>query len=83
MKDLRGAIASADKSMKALERTLSKADGGIDEVTTKTLPEINQLIQDLRQMTAALASVAEKIDREGAGSLIGSSKLPDYEPKKK
>ncbi|MDK2766175.1 MAG: MlaD family protein [Sphingomonas sp.] len=83
MKDLRGAIASADKSMKALERTLGKADGGIDEVTTKTIPELNQLIQDLRQMTAALASVAEKIDREGAGSLIGSSKLPDYDPKKK
>ncbi|MCR5870645.1 MULTISPECIES: MlaD family protein [unclassified Sphingomonas] len=83
MKDFRKAIESADKSMKALERTLGKADGGIDEVTTRTLPEINQLIQDLRQMTAALASVAEKIDREGAGSLIGSPKLPDYDPKKK
>lgn len=83
MRDLRTAIQSADRSMKALERTLGKADAGIDEVSTRTLPEINQLIQDLRQMTAALASVSEKIDREGAGSLIGSPKLPDYDPKKK
>ena len=83
MRDLRGAIASADRSMKALDRTLGKADTGIDAVSTKTIPELNQLIQDLRQMTAALASVAEKIDREGAGSIIGSPKLPDYEPRKK
>ena len=83
MRDLRGAIASADRSMKALERTLGKADTGIDAVSSKTIPEINQLIQDLRQMTAALASVAEKIDREGAGSILGSPKLPDYEPRKK
>lgn len=83
MRDLRKAIESADRSMKKLEGTLGKADAGIDQVSSTTIPEINQLIQDLRQMTAALASVAEKIDREGAGSLIGSPKLPDYEPKKK
>jgi phospholipid/cholesterol/gamma-HCH transport system substrate-binding protein len=36
---------------------------------------------DLRQMAAALSNVAEKVDRGGASSLIGSSRLPDYEPK--
>ncbi|MBX3593387.1 MlaD family protein [Sphingomonas sp.] len=83
MGDLRKAIASADKSMKALEVTLGKADRGIDAVSNKTIPEVNQLILDLRQMSAALSSVAEKIDREGAGSILGSPKLPDYDPKKK
>jgi phospholipid/cholesterol/gamma-HCH transport system substrate-binding protein len=83
MGDLRQAISSADRSMKALERTLGKADAGIDEVSTKTIPEVNQLIQDLREMSTALQSVAERIDRGGAGSLIGGQKLPDYEPRKK
>lgn len=83
MKDLKTAIGSADRSMKALERTLGKADVGIDEFSTRTMPEVSQLIQDLREMAAALQSVAEKVDRGGAGSLIGGQKLPDYDPKKK
>ncbi len=83
MKDLKTAIGSADRSMKALERTLGKADVGIDEFSTRTMPEVSQLIQDLREMAAALQSVAEKVDRGGAGSLIGGQKLPDYEPRKK
>ena len=52
-------------------RTLGKADAGLDQVSTQTIPEVNQLIQDLRQMAIALQSVAEKVDRGGAGSLIG------------
>ncbi|MEG3181268.1 MlaD family protein [Sphingomonas sp. LT1P40] len=83
MQDLRKAVASADRSMKALERTLGKADVGIDEFSTKTMPEVSQLIQDLREMAQALQSVAEKVDRGGAGALVGGSKLPDYDPKKK
>jgi phospholipid/cholesterol/gamma-HCH transport system substrate-binding protein len=69
--------------MKALERTLGKADVGIDEFSTRTMPEVSQLIQDLREMAGALQSVAEKVDKGGAGSLIGGQKLPDYEPRKK
>lgn len=83
MKDLRKAIASADGSMKALERTLGKADAGLDQVSGRTIPEVNQLIQDLREMAIALQSVAEKVDRGGAGSLLGGPKLPEYEPRKK
>ena len=30
---------------------------------------------------AALASIAEKVDQQGASSLLGSSKLPDYKGK--
>lgn len=80
MADLRKAVASADSSMKALERTLGKADVGIDEFSTRTMPEVSQLIQDLREMSTALQSVAEKVESGGAGSLIGGKKLPDYQP---
>jgi phospholipid/cholesterol/gamma-HCH transport system substrate-binding protein len=33
-------------------------------------------------MSQALTSVAEKLDRGGATSLIGQPKLPDYKPGK-
>jgi phospholipid/cholesterol/gamma-HCH transport system substrate-binding protein len=46
------------------------------------VPEIGQLIQDLRQMAQSLSSVADKIDQGGASSLVGSPKLPDYKPNK-
>ena len=32
-------------------------------------------------MAASLSSVAEKVDQQGAGSLIGQQKLPDYKGK--
>lgn len=83
MQDLRQAVRSADRTLNQLERTLGKADAGIDSVSTKTIPEVNQLIQDLREMTISLQSVADKVDKGGAGSLLGGQKLPDYEPSKK
>lgn len=83
MTDLRRAVSSADRTLSQLEKTLGKADAGIDEVSTRTIPEVNQLIQDLREMAISLQSVAEKVDKGGASSLIGAPKLPDYEPKKK
>ena len=49
---------------------------------SQTLPEVNQLVHDLRVMSASLSAVAEKVDQGGASSLIGSPKLPDYKPKK-
>jgi phospholipid/cholesterol/gamma-HCH transport system substrate-binding protein len=81
--DLQVAVKSVSRSMDTLDATLKKADGGIDEFSNRTMPEVSQLVQDLREMAQALQSVAEKIDRGGAGSLIGGQKLPDYEPKKK
>jgi len=83
MADLRSATRSADRTLNQLEKTLNKADAGIDEVSGRTIPEVNQLIQDLRDVTSSLQSVAEKVDKGGASSLLGSPKLPDYEPKKK
>ena len=61
---------------------IGAAQPGLQTFSTKTIPEVNQLVSDLRAMTGALASVAEKVDRGGASSLIGSPKLPDYDPKK-
>lgn len=81
--NLNRAISSAQRSAQTLEQAINEARPGLRQFSTQTIPEAGQLIQDLREMSAALTSVAEKLDRGGAGSLISPQRLPDYEPKGK
>jgi phospholipid/cholesterol/gamma-HCH transport system substrate-binding protein len=80
--NLNKTITAAAKSMETLDATIGDARPGLQAFSKKTIPEVGQLVQDLRQMATALSSVAEKIDQGGAGGLIGAPKLPDYKPKK-
>jgi phospholipid/cholesterol/gamma-HCH transport system substrate-binding protein len=80
--NLNRTIAAAGRSMETLDATIGDARPGLQAFSKKTIPEIGQLVQDLRVMSTSLASVAEKLDQGGASSLVGSPKLPDYEPKK-
>lgn len=79
--NLNQTINAAQRSMETLESTIGDARPGLQAFSKKTIPEVGQLIQDLREMAASFASIAQKLDQGGAASLVGSSKLPDYEPK--
>lgn len=81
IRNLNRTIDSARASAETLNATIGEARPGLQTFSRQTIPEANQLVYDLRQTAAALASVAEKVDRGGATSLIGSSKLPDYKGK--
>ncbi|UYY56935.1 MlaD family protein [Sphingomonas sp. S2-65] len=81
--NLNKTIQAAGRSVETLDSTIGDARPGLQAFSKKTIPEVGQLVQDLRIMSTSLASVAEKLDQGGASSLIGSPKLPDYEPKKK
>lgn len=81
--NLNKTIAAATHSMETLDATIGDARPGLQNFSKKTVPEIGQLVQDLREMAASLQSVADKVDKGGAGGLLGSPKLPDYKPKKK
>jgi phospholipid/cholesterol/gamma-HCH transport system substrate-binding protein len=83
MTELRGTLAAANGSLKALENTLNSADPAIQTLNTQTLPEVNQLARDLRQLSASLKTVTERLDQQGVGGLIASPELPDYKPGKK
>jgi len=82
MANLNRAIGAAQKSAESLNEVITDAKPAVQGFSRQTLPEVNQLVHDLRVMAESLSSVAEKIDQRGAGSLIGSPKLPDYEPRK-
>lgn len=78
MADLRKALRSADTSMAQLNRVLGAAEPGLQNFTDTTIPEANALIRDLRRTSTTLSSLTDKLDQQGAGALIGGSKLPDY-----
>jgi phospholipid/cholesterol/gamma-HCH transport system substrate-binding protein len=80
MRDLRSAVASAESSMQSLDRTITAAEPGLNAFSQQTIPEIGQLVRDLGEMSEAMTAISQRINREGAGSLVGTTRLPDYEP---
>jgi phospholipid/cholesterol/gamma-HCH transport system substrate-binding protein len=81
MQNLNRAIGSAQRSADTLNAAIGDARPGLQTFSKTTIPEANRLVHDLRVTSAALASVAEKVDQGGASSLLGSPKLPDYKGK--
>lgn len=81
-RNLNQTVLSAQKTMDNLNGAVNDARPGLTAFSKQTIPEAGQLVHDLRRMAEALTSVAEKLDREGATSLIGQPKLPDYKPGK-
>ena len=81
MANLNKAIVSAQQSAETLNAAIGDARPGLTTFSKQTIPQINQLVRDLRVTAASLSAVAERVDQGGAGSLIGQQKLPDYEGK--
>jgi phospholipid/cholesterol/gamma-HCH transport system substrate-binding protein len=79
--ELRQTVTRARSSLDNLDAILTDARPGVQALSKQTIPEVGLLVRDLRDMTEALSGVADRLNRGGAGSLIGSKKLPDYEPK--
>jgi len=80
--NLNSAITSAKHSMANLDEAINEAKPGLKAVSTQTVPAVNQLIRDLGDTAASLRAISGRIDNGGAGSLLGSPKLPDYTPRK-
>ena len=78
--DLRKTIQSASRSIDTLDKTVAEAQPGVRAFSQQTMPEVGLLVRDLREMTRSFRAISEKLDQQGAGSLIGSPKLPDYKP---
>ena len=81
MQNLNQAIAAAQQSAETLNGAIQDARPGLQTFSKQTIPEANRLVRDLRTTATALSSIAEKVDQQGASSLIGTSKLPDYKGK--
>jgi phospholipid/cholesterol/gamma-HCH transport system substrate-binding protein len=77
---LRQTLKSAQGAVDELKGTLGDARPAARQLSQSTLPAAEATLRDLRSATRALRNVTEKIDDGGAGSLLGSPKLPEYKP---
>lgn len=80
--DLRTTIQRANRTLTEVEAAATAARPGMETLSSKTLPEVDQLIHDLRDVTTSLGAVAAKLDEDPAGALVGGRRLPDYVPPK-
>ncbi|HEX8639599.1 MAG TPA: MlaD family protein [Allosphingosinicella sp.] len=78
--DLRATIRAAETSMRNLDAVLGDARPGVQAFTTQTLPEVGQLIRDLRTTSQSLREITDRVNQRGVGGIVGGERLPDYEP---
>jgi len=81
--DLRKAIASVQQAADNLNAMVTDARPGVQNFTKSTLPEANQLVHEMRDLTKSLKAVSERVEQGGIGGALGPEKLPDYKPGKR
>ena len=80
VRDLRQTLRSAESSMAQLDAAISEARPGIQAFSNQTLPEVGQLMRDLRATTESLRDITDRLNQQGVGGVIGGQRLPDYRP---
>jgi phospholipid/cholesterol/gamma-HCH transport system substrate-binding protein len=78
MGDLRRTLQSADHSMTELQGAIRDARPGLQAFSNQTLPEVGQLMRDLRQTSESLRDISDRLNQQGIGGVIGGQRLPDY-----
>ena len=79
-RQLRETLGAANQAAASLSATLEDARPATRQLTESTLPAAEATLKDLQATSKALRAVTERIETEGATSLIGGQKLPEYEP---
>ncbi len=77
---LRVTLKQAGDASQELGGLVNEARPATRQLTESTLPAAEATLRDLRATSKALRDVTEKIDEQGAGALLSSQPLPDYEP---
>jgi phospholipid/cholesterol/gamma-HCH transport system substrate-binding protein len=81
--DLRKSIASIQQTTANLDAMIADARPGVQTLSKSTLPEVNRLVRDLRDLSQSLQSVSQRVEQGGIGGALGPEKLPDYDPRKR
>ena len=75
------------QSLRSVEQASDNLNGLVGDVRPaarqlqeSTLPQAEAAIRDLRASTKALRDLTEKVNEDGAGTLLGGQNLPDYKP---
>ena len=80
--DLRKSIAAVQQAADSLNAIITDARPGVQNFSKSTLPEANQLVRDLRELSQSLRVISERVEQRGIGGTLGPQQLPDYKPRK-
>ena len=78
--ELRATLRSANGALASLAATLEDTRPAARQLRTTTLPAAEATLEDLRATSRSLRTITEKLESEGARSLVGGKSLPDYKP---
>lgn len=78
--DLQQTLLSAREAAGALEASLGTIEPLTQQLSRETLPAASATMEDLRVTSETLRNLTERLETQGAGSLLSSPPLPDYEP---
>jgi phospholipid/cholesterol/gamma-HCH transport system substrate-binding protein len=76
-------MTSLQQATDNLNAMITDARPGVQNFSKSTLPQANQLVHDLRQLTQSLQAVSSRVEQGGVGGAFGPEKLPDYHPGKR
>ena len=79
--ELRATLRSANQASAALAATLEDTRPAARALRETTLPAAEATLQDLRTTSRSLRAITERLENQGAGSLLGGQPLPEYDPK--
>ncbi len=77
---MKDTLTAAHSAAAGLSQLVNDARPATQRLSQTTLPAAEDAIRDLRATTQSLRSLTEKIQDNGAASLLGGAKLPDYKP---
>lgn len=80
--DLRKSIASIQQTTANIDALVADARPGVQNLTKTTLPQVNRLVRDLRELTSSLEAVSQRVEQGGVTGVLGAPKLPDHKPGK-
>ncbi|WP_298301530.1 MlaD family protein [uncultured Erythrobacter sp.] len=78
--ELSETLASANQAAASLSAVLEDTRPAARALSETTLPTVEATLQDLRATSRSLRTVTDRLEAEGAASLIGRRPLPEYEP---
>lgn len=79
-RELSETLTSANQAATSLSAMLEDARPATQALSETTLPTVEATLQDLRATSRSLRAITDRLEAEGAGSLIGGRPLPEYKP---
>jgi phospholipid/cholesterol/gamma-HCH transport system substrate-binding protein len=78
--DLRRTVEAANQALARVDGLAKSAEPGVTALSEETVPDLNRLILDLREVSQSLGALSAKLDEDPLGALVGGRPLPDYVP---